>query len=737
MSPHPTTDEIGNDGKYKKITFTVDVALLRELGERLVGRPHIALAELVKNSYDADATRCQIVFGQDTIEVIDDGNGMTVDEFRNFWMRVGTTHKQERSISPAFGRSLTGSKGVGRLSVQFLGSQLEMWTAARKAKRSLHAIINWADTHQLNDLMQAGAAYRLEDGTAGLGEGFANGTRLVIRGLNQGWDEDSLQELARQLWFLQPPNRVRGSLPETNQFEVSLRGPGEAAVQAFQVQMRSALQNWIAKVSGHIKNGRAGGQATVKVEFRTGEKFQEHYSLPKRKLNEAKFSFKVFKLSGRQGGGISVYDARDYFKKYGGVHVYDDGFRLPFYGGDDQDWLRLEYDHSHRLMISGLLPQELQVPNGMHDLPTLGRVFGSVDVSTSTERRVAPDSDLDRGEYLNVQVTRDRLIDNEPYEDLVHLMRWAFHYYANRVAELKQNSAAVAVANETSRTPDALADLRTKVARQESHLPKKDFEDLHHSLEVLEEATQAEQDKVANERILLGALATAGMSAVALEHELGKEISALSDNLERLKLVASGPMKGEIAAIAGSLENWISRASGMRLMFSPLMNQTDREQRERMRARKVVTQVARLMEPLLRKTKPEVEGIPEDLRLPRGTMAGWNAVFQNIFMNSVNSLLDRNPKRIRCYGGVDKGKAYIVVEDTGQGVDLDNSEELFKPFVRRLEISKERQALGLGGVGLGLTIVRMVASSFGCHVEFAKPKSPFKAAIRLAWEQKS
>ncbi|MEI6128403.1 MAG: hypothetical protein WCQ99_17805, partial [Pseudomonadota bacterium] len=36
--------------------FSVDSMLLRELGERLVGRPHIALAELVKNSYDADAT---------------------------------------------------------------------------------------------------------------------------------------------------------------------------------------------------------------------------------------------------------------------------------------------------------------------------------------------------------------------------------------------------------------------------------------------------------------------------------------------------------------------------------------------------------------------------------------------------------------------------------------------------------------------------------------------------------
>ena len=44
------------------LPFTIDAELLRELGERLVGKPHIALAELVKNSYDADATEVTIKF---------------------------------------------------------------------------------------------------------------------------------------------------------------------------------------------------------------------------------------------------------------------------------------------------------------------------------------------------------------------------------------------------------------------------------------------------------------------------------------------------------------------------------------------------------------------------------------------------------------------------------------------------------------------------------------------------
>ena len=74
------------------IPFTIDAELLRELGERLVGKPHIALAELIKNSYDADATQVTVKFlpDKDCIEISDDGHGMTFDEFKNFWMRIGT-----------------------------------------------------------------------------------------------------------------------------------------------------------------------------------------------------------------------------------------------------------------------------------------------------------------------------------------------------------------------------------------------------------------------------------------------------------------------------------------------------------------------------------------------------------------------------------------------------------------------------------------------------------------------
>lgn len=67
--------------------------LFFELGERLVGKPHIALAELVKNSYDADATEVVIRFSEDSITIVDNGDGMSPLEFKN------TGFVSERHIS--------------------------------------------------------------------------------------------------------------------------------------------------------------------------------------------------------------------------------------------------------------------------------------------------------------------------------------------------------------------------------------------------------------------------------------------------------------------------------------------------------------------------------------------------------------------------------------------------------------------------------------------------------------
>lgn len=93
------------------LQFSVDARILRELGERLVRRPETALIELIKNSYDADATHCSVEFDNSGgILVEDDGLGMTLAEFKAGWMRIGTASKAARSTSPLYGRHITGKR---------------------------------------------------------------------------------------------------------------------------------------------------------------------------------------------------------------------------------------------------------------------------------------------------------------------------------------------------------------------------------------------------------------------------------------------------------------------------------------------------------------------------------------------------------------------------------------------------------------------------------------------------
>ena len=128
--------------------------------------------------------------------------------------------------------------------------------------------------------------------------------------------------------------------------------------------------------------------------------------------------------------------------------------------------------------------------------------------------------------------------------------------------------------------------------------------------------------------------------------------------------------------------------------------------------------------------------IDPDLRLPPATRAAWTAILQNVIVNSINATIDTSAKRIRIVGRFDAGRRHgsLRVEDNGVGVDLDESGELFEPFERRLEISPERKRLGLGGVGLGLTIVRMVAQSVNCKVGFVEPTGRMTTAFELSWK---
>lgn len=106
--------------------------IINLLGDELIGSDSLAIFELVKNSYDADATKVTIYFNDlDTpnrnIVIEDNGSGMTPNIIQNVWLTIGTDYKKKKAkVSPIFHRSSLGNKGVGRLAVHRLADEITL-----------------------------------------------------------------------------------------------------------------------------------------------------------------------------------------------------------------------------------------------------------------------------------------------------------------------------------------------------------------------------------------------------------------------------------------------------------------------------------------------------------------------------------------------------------------------------------------------------------------------------------
>jgi signal transduction histidine kinase len=740
--------------QQQTINFSVDAKLLQELGERLVGKPYIALAELVKNAYDADATFAEIVFDPEKaigrnanekgeIIVRDDGHGMTFEDFRDFWMRVGTTHKQGK-ISSYFGRQMTGSKGVGRLSVQFLAHRLELKTVPKQQGDTpswIWAYVDWDSAVDAGDLTSATVVYEIRDDAPP----FEHGTELRLEVLKQPWSIGDLEALAREVWWLQPPFRkdIR-SLPPAECFEIRFVG-NEEAFAKFQHQIDAVLQIQMARVIGTYDQGRA----KVAIEFwhrgSLVEVFPYEYTLtdialpeyrvesydPKSNLHRAKFEIHIYKAAGKQPFEISVDRLREYLEQFAGVHVYDGPFRLPYYGKPENDWLGIEYDHSQRMFKSKLLPPTIQEAfkdtERLRYLPTLRRMIGTVRINTSLE------------EKLQIAITRDRLIDSQAHEDLKMAVRYALDLYAYHAA--RKAAQAKSESGRTEKPGEAIRKIEDVLAEHKERLPEDIYQSLDHSLreasKSIETTIETEKDATLSRLSLLAPLATAGISALAIQHELRKQFGRLDDIIEELKRIRTGSQQvdARFEGLAEDLQEWLGRARTTNMLFDYMTGETIKE-RQRYRAMTVVQSVLKQMTFMSRGVLMDTSNLNPELYLPEASFAEWGAILQNVFSNAFNAMFGMETRILAISSRSERKHHILLVQDTGKGVDLKKAEKLFEPFERAMENDPARIRMGYGGTGLGLTIVRLLSDRIGCTARFSQPDLGFSTAFALEWQER-
>ena len=770
-----------------RYSFTVDAKLLQELGERLVGRPHIALAELIKNSYDADATLVELEFSAERIVVTDNGHGMSTSDFEKRWMRIGTTHKATATRTLALRREVTGSKGIGRLAAQLLARKISVSSVAVKNTSNLNdldledeifAPVNWDDAVVSGTLTEVSVQVEEMPPASLYAGGSRHGTRLVLTELASVWEAADFRRLAQEIWSLQSP------FESDSTFSISLNTEYADVFNEFSEQMHAILEIWNGRITGRLRDvgftppadadvftlpdilprvgedeaagaaGAAGAVKTASAPSATSKKRPDRileatmrfgdrapttvfWRIPNCDVNKLRFDIRVFDLQKRQPLGIKVDVARAYLRRFGGVGIYDGGFRLPYYGADI-DWLNVERDNAARLTASSLLPAALNVRRGLLALPRNSNLFGQVFVSTSFENR---ESLRTNGSHpaLTIQVTRDRLVDNRAYQQLRVMLRAPLDAYA-----MEKTKAAIAdsAAKASRLTPGNasrhLEVLRSTLESARTAIPTETFQSLSTSLDSAVDDARRDEDRTREYGALLGALATAGITSLAYEHEVSKQlqrIETISRRLRRASALAeeSPELKSVLDSSVTGLETWNRRAQDIRKMFAPLVSEEDRTTIDRFRARDIVEDVSDQVQVLARGTLIDYSRVSKSLRLPSANLPAWSAIVQNLLINSFNALQGAPAPEVRIDSYLDGRKAHLRVQDNGSGVDLSVADKYWEPFERGPSAASPVDNT-LGGTGLGLTIVKMISEQIGVDIRFEKPTESFTTAVTMTWE---
>jgi signal transduction histidine kinase len=359
-------------------SFRPRARLLTILGDQLIGSPRLAVFELVKNAWDADASQVTVTIegldeGEPTITVEDNGYGMTMEDIRNVWLVPADDHREQERLSgkrsPKFNRLPMGEKGVGRFAVHKLGDRIEMVTRAAR-RRECAVSIDWGTLVRNKLLDQAKVTIRERDPKVFVRS--RTGTRITISKLREPhWTRRDLRELWRQLVSISSPIgshgdnfEIRLEVPEREDWLKDLPDPTALLEQApwrFEFKFDGDLIHYEYKFLG---------VPGVPIEPRAvtdDEKLQIMRELESDDLDpaEARKRRKTEKVVadtatlqgiGPVSGTFHIYDRdRNVLTQYpqsrlierfldqnGGVRVYRDDIRVYNYGEAEDDWLNLD-----------------------------------------------------------------------------------------------------------------------------------------------------------------------------------------------------------------------------------------------------------------------------------------------------------------------------------------------------------------------------------------------------------
>lgn len=755
----------------EEFTFSVDSALLGELGEKLVSSVHVALSELVKNAYDADAETVNLTIspeGSSTRIIINDnGIGMSLEEVKSFWMRIGTTNKADQPISKVFGRLKTGAKGVGRFACRRLGLNLKLTTTARiqsvgtNSKRTgsrekfqtTVVTFNWEKFTPGITVEEV-----VSKGNTGITASGVTGTRLEIWGARRNeWTKAGFDYIQRQLGILTTNRGVkRDGFEEDKGFNVYLNTP---LFEGRVVDLRKEIidAGW-GTVTAHVdKQGHAictlhafgiAGQKRIKSKLR----FKE--------IAGASLSIGVFPLEKSQFRNtaiLSKQSAQSIVTEWGGIHVRYNGFRVYPYGDLEDDWLRIEADRARRLgkptddelfKFAGTL-QGVDPGRSLLNMLSQRSYLGQVDVSSKMTGLVP-------------RLDRQGFVDSAAFDQLKSFVRFAIEwaniyrdFYIRTKIEADASTALHAVqsvlheeVDKAQLVPKVASYLRKEIKKIVQYLPedaqKKTEQSLLTTLRAIETNNEANIRQLEHLRLI----ASASTLTLLFAHEVRTLIGSLGATSKRLKRMAvkSDAKNGEeLNALANQIETAKSRFDDLVEMTGIVGAFGKQKEMQSIHLRSAVERAIRCFSLVLENYKihVDVSQIPGNMTVGPMVEGEIYTVLINLLSNSIKSLIasGQSNKLIQFVALRKEAKVLMNMLDNGIGLSQGNYEEVFKPFIsdpdgslydqlEQMANPQDAHIFGTGS-GLGLAITRDIVRARKGDIAFQLPPAGWNASIEI------
>ena len=725
----------------EKLPIRPYARLLAMLGDQLIKNERIALMELIKNAYDADADWVKISFegfGQklqtgptSKIIIEDNGIGMTRPVIKNAWMSPATPHKRrvdsKERLTPNKKRVVQGEKGIGRFAMLKLGKRIIVTTRPERSAEEYVVVLDFSEydaeftTHRgkarelfldhLKGVLHSRPAKMIVPRKVVIGgverKAGPTGTRIEIECLKGSWSETTLDDVETDAIKLQSIfSRVLEQRRERPEFQFDVAffvGKKEIASQTHEVdRLRELMEtspilkitDGVFDADAHLFLFAVNGKPFEKpfdafreirrCRDRFGAAGDDRQRYPS--CGSFQFAFYVFDL--KADPESRYYLDRDDVQrvKKHRVYLYRDGIRVYPYGDPDDDWLRTD-------MLRGT--------SAAGEFLSNDQVIGCVDI-THAGNPGLKDKTSREGLVGEGDAPEDFIVTIQTF--LAYVRQFHFAEYRDGVLKRREQKAI-----EEERVEENLGKLLT-------HAEETGDEKTRELAKAVQRTFRVEKSYLVRRAETTEDLAAVGMAVETSSHDLMLMMSRAFNEFDLLTNAAVS--RGE--KCAGCFDD-LQKVRGMlhfverRMRDIQSLFRSSKQRPHDIKVREIVDKVAHIYKSAFEKEDNgialEIEELPPSL-IAKCTDAVLMQLFINLFDNSLYWLREK-PKSKRIIRVVlDGDQKRVLYADSGPGIPPENRKYIFQPFFSTKD----------SGRGLGLYIARQLLARNDYTIELADTK---------------